>query len=82
MALGEETHPGTAQPADLRFVAQLNMLHSMAATLASGNDASIDLSPKVPISANARADRRPGQTCTARIGLDIGFGARHSHNGL
>ena len=38
MARGEETHPGAAQPADLRFVAQLNMLHSMAATLASLDD--------------------------------------------
>ena len=40
MARGEETHPGAAQPADLRFVAQLNMLHSMAATLASLDDVS------------------------------------------
>jgi signal transduction histidine kinase/putative methionine-R-sulfoxide reductase with GAF domain len=40
MARGEKIDPRAAQPADLRFVAQLNMLHSMAATLASLDDVS------------------------------------------
>jgi signal transduction histidine kinase/putative methionine-R-sulfoxide reductase with GAF domain len=38
MARGEEIDARTARSADLRFVAQLNMLHSLAATLASLDD--------------------------------------------
>jgi hypothetical protein len=38
MARGEEMDTRAAQSADLRSVAQLNMLHSMAATLASLDD--------------------------------------------
>jgi PAS domain S-box-containing protein len=40
MARGEEIDATTARSADLRFVAQLNMLHSLAATLARLDDVS------------------------------------------
>jgi signal transduction histidine kinase/putative methionine-R-sulfoxide reductase with GAF domain len=40
MARGEEVEERAAPAADLRFVAQLNMLHSMAAALASLDDVS------------------------------------------
>ena len=40
MARSEEIGENAAPSADLRFVAQLNMLHSMAATLTSLDDVS------------------------------------------
>ena len=40
MARGEDVEERAAPAADLRFVAQLNMLHSMAAALAGMNDVS------------------------------------------
>jgi GAF domain-containing protein len=40
MARGEDVEERAAPAADLRFVAQLNMLHSMAAALASLDDVS------------------------------------------
>nr|MBA3738418.1 GAF domain-containing protein [Actinomycetota bacterium] len=40
MARGEDVEERTAPAADLRLVAQLNMLHSMAAALAGMNDVS------------------------------------------
>ena len=40
MARGEDVEERAAPAADLRFVAQLNMLHSMATALASLDDVS------------------------------------------